>query len=166
MKNFNNLIFPFNTIICAVSIAAIIFTVTILAWKPCVMCLLQQLSVLIIFTVSLLGWIKSNPVSLNNLIRTVIIIAIIFGAYVAADQTYIQYFQTIPTVDSSSCGAITDPFLIQATKSITGSVESCTDITEEISGISLAIYSFVFFICLLVINTVSFFIHLFKKSKD
>jgi len=166
MKKINNLIFPFNALICAISIAIITFTIIVLDWKPCPMCLLQQLSVLIILTVSLLGWIKSDLRSLNILIRIVLLAAITFGAYIAAEQTYIQYFETLTSTGTSSCGAVTNPFLIKATKTITGSVESCTDITEEISGISLAIYSLIFFVSMFVINAISFFIHLFKKSKN
>ena len=165
MKNFNNIIFPLNALISAISMVVIAFTVFILDWKPCPMCLLQQLCILIIFTISLLGWIKNQPQSLNLIIRIVTLITIIFGAYVAADQTYIQYFQTIPTIDSSSCSAVVNPFLIKATKAITATVESCSDINEQISGISLAVYSFILFLCLLAINTISFFVNLFKTVK-
>jgi disulfide bond formation protein DsbB len=164
MKKINKLIFSFNVIVCALSIAVIAFTIIVLGWKPCPMCLLQQLCVLIIFTVSLLGWIKSDLKSLNIAIRILVMWSIIFGACIAANQTYIQYFQTISTIDNSSCSAVINPFLIEATKTIVGTIQNCSDIKEKISGISLTTYSFVFFICLFVINTISFFVNLSKKK--
>lgn len=165
MRFFNNILFPFNTLACAVAIIIIAFTIIALGWKPCPMCLLQQLSVLVIFTISLFAWLKNHSKNLEIIIRAIIIIAIIFGLYVAASQSYIQHFHSTLTVDKSSCGAVTNPFLVEATKTITGSVESCVNVNEQISGISLAIYSFIFFMCLLIINIVSFFINLFKRSK-
>ncbi|XSZ47175.1 disulfide bond formation protein B [Francisella noatunensis] len=82
---------------------------------------------------------------------------IVVGCYIAADQAYLQYFSSTISDDPTGCGAISNPFLIDATKSLTGTVSSCTSIAQDISGVSLAVYSLIFFICLLVINCVSLF---------
>ncbi|MED7788178.1 disulfide bond formation protein B [Francisella sp. 19X1-34] len=166
MKNLDNYIFPINTIICILTLCAVVFTMTDLGWKPCPMCLLQQLSVLCILVVSILGIIKKSPKIFSLIIRAIIILVVILGLYIAADQVYLQYFANTPpptTTNIASCGGIDNPFLLSVTKSVTGSVESCSEISEQISGYSLAVYSLIFFICLLVINCIGFFIKIFKK---
>lgn len=163
MKNVNSYIFPINTIVCILILFIVAFTVIALGWKPCPMCLLQQLSVLCILVFSILGWIKKSPKSFSIIIRIIILIIIIFGMYLAADQIYLQYFANTPTTNVASCGGIDNPFLLNVTKSITGSVESCSEISESISGYSLAVYSLLFFTGLLIINCISFFIKIFKK---
>ncbi|MDE4992589.1 disulfide bond formation protein B, partial [Francisella tularensis] len=45
MKKISNCIFIFNTLACFVAIGVFIFTISFLDWKPCHMCLLQQLCV-------------------------------------------------------------------------------------------------------------------------
>ncbi|WP_245806444.1 disulfide bond formation protein B [Francisella halioticida] len=136
---------------------------TILGWKPCPMCLLQQLSVLCILVFSILGWIKKSPKGFSLAIQIMTLAVIILGMYVAADQIHLQYFTNTPTTNVASCGGIDNPFLLSVTKSITGSVESCSEISKQISGYSLAVYSFLFFSCLLVVNCISLFIKIFKK---
>jgi disulfide bond formation protein DsbB len=112
-----------------------------------------------------LGWVKKSPKTFSLFIRVIIIAIIVLGLYIAADQVYLQYFANItpPTTNIASCGGIDNPFLLSVTKSVTGSVESCSEISEQISGYSLAVYSLIFFICLLVINCIGFFIKIFKK---
>ncbi|AIT09441.1 dihydrofolate synthase [Candidatus Francisella endociliophora] len=163
MKVFKNYIFPFNALVCLTGIFLVAYTMTILGWKPCPMCLLQQLCVLCIFILSILGWIKKSSKNFSIIVNIVIIAIIILGIYVAADQVYIQYFQTVTTTAPGTCGGIDNPFLLDATKSITGTVESCTDITEKISGVSLAVYSLIFFISMLIINCISLLIRILKK---
>ncbi|WP_150467873.1 disulfide bond formation protein B [Francisella sp. SYW-9] len=165
MKKLDSYIFPINTIVCIITLCAVIFTMAILGWKPCPMCLLQQFSVLCVLVFSILGWIKKSPKIFSLIIRAIIIAIIILGLYIAADQVYLQYFAntTPPTTNIASCGGIDNPFLLSVTKSVTGSVESCSEISEQISGYSLAVYSLIFFICLLVINCIGFFIKIFKK---
>ena len=84
--------------------------------------------------------------------------------YVAADQVHLQYFSPTQIVDAPTCSEVVNPFLIQATKTITGTVKSCSELNETIAGLSLAVYSLVFFILLLAINTISFFIQLLKRK--
>jgi disulfide bond formation protein DsbB len=164
MKKLDSYIFPINTIVCALTLCAIVLTMTILGWKPCPMCLLQQFSVLCIFILSTLGWIKKSPRTFSLIIRIIIIAIIIMGLYIAADQVHLQYFTNAPTTTNiGSCGGIDNPFLLDVTKSVTGSVESCSEISEQISGYSLAVYSLIFFICLLMVNCIGFFIKIFKK---
>ncbi|AJC48235.1 disulfide bond formation protein B [Allofrancisella guangzhouensis] len=166
MRKVGNLIFPTNILLCAVAIIIIAFSVFVLNWKPCPMCLLQQCSVAAIAVFSTLGWIKRKLPIFSLVIRIIIFIVIIIGLYLAADQTYIQYFATnIPSYDSS-CSELSNNFIIQATKVFTGTIESCSDTSKEISGISLAVYSLMFFTSLLIINTISFFIILFKKVEN
>lgn len=163
MKNIDRYILPINTIVCILTLCAVVFTMTILGWKPCPMCLLQQLSILCILAFSIFGWVKKSPKSFSVVIRVIILIIIILGMYIAADQIYLQYFASAPATPVTSCGGINNPFLLDVTKSITGSVESCSEISEKISGYSLAVYSFLFFSFLLVINCISLFIKIFKK---
>ena len=163
MKNIDRYIFPINTIVCILTLCAVVFTMAILGRKPCPMCLLQQLSVLCILVLSVLGWIKKPPKTFSLAIQIIILVIILLAMYMTGDQIYLQYFNTPPTTNIASCGGIDNPFLLNVTKSITGSVESCSDISEEISGYSLAVYSFLFFSCLFVINCISLFIKIFKK---
>ncbi|AHB98934.1 disulfide bond formation protein B [Francisella orientalis] len=156
-------IFLFNTVICFIALAAVVFTIIGLGWKPCPMCLIQQLCVLCTMIFSILGLIKNSSKGFSTIVQTAIILIIIIGCYIAADQAYLQYFSSTISDDPTSCGAISNPFLIDATKSLTGTVSSCTSIAEEISGVSLAVYSLIFLICLLVINCVSLFVRIFKK---
>lgn len=164
MKFFDNYIFPFNTLVCALGLCIIAYTTIILGWKPCPMCLLQQFCVLVIFVLGVIGWLKISSSKISVCLIALTLVVIIFGTYVAADQVYIQYFQQpIATSNVNSCGGIDNPFLLDATKSITGSVESCTDIKEKITGVSLAVYSLTFFIFMLITNGTSLITKLFKK---
>ncbi|KEI35267.1 periplasmic thiol:disulfide oxidoreductase DsbB, required for DsbA reoxidation [Francisella sp. W12-1067] len=163
MKRCDNLIFPINTLVCALAIITTVFTIIVLNWKPCPMCLLQQLSVITVAIFSILGWVKKKLVIFSLIIRIIIFAVIIAGLYVAAYQTYIQYFSINASTYDSSCGMLDNTLIIQATKAFTGAVENCSDISEEISGISLAVYSLMFFTSLLIINAISFFMILFKK---
>ena len=163
MKKLNNLIFPFNTIVCALAIPAIIFIVFVLKWLPCPMCLLQQLCILTTLVLSLFCWINHKRQFLTIILRVVLIITIAYGIYVAGSQVHLQYFSTPATV--ASCSDTMNPFLIQATNALTGTVKSCSELNETVAGLSLAVYSLAFFIFLLVINSISLFINLFKRSK-
>lgn len=163
MKKLTKYTFALNTLICLLGVCIIIFTVFILGWKPCPMCLLQQLCIVCILMFSILGGIKKEPQSFSLAIHAVIIAIILLGVYIATKQVYIQYFPSTSTATPGSCGGIDNPFLLDATKSITGTVESCTDIAEKISGVSLAVYSLIFFLGLLVFNCLSLLIKIFKK---
>ncbi|AEE26975.1 disulfide bond formation protein B [Francisella hispaniensis] len=164
MKKLGNYIFIFNTLACFVALIVVIFTIIVLDWKPCPMCLLQQLCVLCIMLVSLSVLAVKKFKSFSTLLQFITIIVIAIGAYIAADQAYLQYFVTDTGVDNAAtCGAINNKFLLDATRSITGTINSCTDISEKISGISLAIYSFIFFISLLIINCINFLVRILKK---
>ena len=103
---------------------------------------------------------------MTTILRVMIIITIAYGIYVAADQVHLQYFSTPTPVAApiTSCSDTMNPFLIQATKSITGTVKSCSELNETVGGLSLAVYSLAFFIFLLAVNTISLFINLFKKE--
>lgn len=164
MKKLASLILPINILVCVGAIAVIIFTIAFLGWKPCPMCLLQQFCVIIILFLSILGVIKKSPSSFHIVVKTFVILAILYGIYIAGDQVYIQYFQAVPIHGTIASCDISSPFLIQATKSITGSVQSCTSISEEVKGVSLAIYSLVFFIFMLLINTSALFVNILKKK--
>jgi disulfide bond formation protein DsbB len=164
MKKIAGLILPINILICICAIAMIVFMIVFLDFKPCPMCLLQQLCVIIILFFSILGVIKKSPSSFSTVVKIFVILAILYGVYVAADQVYIQYFQVIPVQGTITSCDISSPFLIQATKSITGSVQSCTSISEEVKGVSLAIYSLVFFIFMLFINVSALFVNILKKK--
>ena len=168
MKKFNNLTFPFNTIVCGLAIPAIIFIAFVLKWLPCPMCLMQQFCIFVIMLLSLFCWIKKTPKYLIIVAQVLIIITILSGDYVAADQVHLQYFSTpVPTpLDSTTCSEVTNPFLLQTTKAITGTIKSCSEINvnETISGLSLAVYSLGFFIFLLALNIIAFFINLFKRK--
>ncbi len=170
MKKLNNIIFPFNTIACAIVIPAIIFIVFVLKWLPCPICLLQQLCIFTSLVLSIFCSMGRTPQPLRNITHIVIIIIIIFGAYVAADQVYLQYFSSpAPTsarLDGPTCSEVTNPFLLKTTKAITGTIKSCNEINvdDTISGLSLAVYSLAFFIFLLALNTVTLFINLFKRK--
>lgn len=165
MKKMADYIFPFNALLCFVALCVVAYTVFVLNWKPCPMCLLQQLCVFCIMLISLIGWLKNKPKSFALSIELITIIIIIFGAYVAADQTYIQYFSSAQVSTSGTCGGMSTPLLIDVTKSITGTVENCADTYEKISGLSLAVYSLIFFIFLLVINCVCFLAKVFNFKK-
>lgn len=170
MKKFNNFVFPFNTIFCGLAIPAIIFIVFVLKWLPCPMCLLQQFFIFVIMLLSLFCWIKKTPQYLIILTQMLMIITILSGVYVAADQVHLQYFSTVAPattpLDNTTCLEVTSPFLIKTTQEITGTVKSCSEINvnETISGLSLAVYSLGFFIFLLALNLIAFFINLFKRK--
>ncbi|AJI63112.1 disulfide bond formation protein B [Francisella tularensis] len=163
MKKLSNCIFIFNTLACFVALGVVIFTISVLDWKPCPMCLLQQLCVLSIMLLSLLVLATKKFKSFSTLLQLITIIVIATGAYIAADQVYLQYFLTDTSNNNAACGAINNKFLLDATKSITGTINSCTDISEKISGVSLTVYSFIFFISLLIINCINFLVRIFKK---
>nr|AAX78095.1 unknown protein [synthetic construct] len=127
------------------------------------MCLLQQLCVLSIMLLSLLVLATKKFKSFSTLLQLITIIVIATGAYIAADQVYLQYFLTDTSNNNAACGAINNKFLLDATKSITGTINSCTDISEKISGVSLTVYSFIFFISLLIINCINFLVRILKK---
>ena len=166
MKKLANSIFTLNIFICISAVVVIASTMIFLGWKPCPMCLLQQLCIVIILFFSILGFIKKNPTSFANIIKLFIILTIVGGAYIAGDQVYIQYFPAFPVEGTAASCDISNPFLIQATKSITGSVQSCTSISEEkVTGVSLAVYSLVFFVFMFIINTTAFFVNVLKKKK-
>ncbi|NDT54718.1 disulfide bond formation protein B, partial [Francisella tularensis subsp. holarctica] len=141
MKKLSNCIFIFNTLACFVALGVVIFTISVLDWKPCPMCLLQQLCVLSIMLLSLLVLATKKFKSFSTLLQLITIIVIATGAYIAADQVYLQYFLTDTSNNNAACGAINNKFLLDATKSITGTINSCTDISEKISGVSLTVYS-------------------------
>lgn len=164
MKIINKSIFPFNTIVCALAIPAIIFVVFVLKWLPCSMCLLQQLCIFGVLVLSLFCWIYNKYRYITNSVHFAIILIICFGIYVAADQVILQYFTFGPLTDTTSCSNVVNPFLAQATKTITGTVKSCSELNETVAGLSLAVYSLVFFIFMLTVNTLSLFINLFKKK--
>ncbi|APC92299.1 MULTISPECIES: disulfide bond formation protein B [Francisella] len=163
MKKLGNYIFILNTLVCLVALGIVFFTITVLDWKPCPMCLLQQLCVFCIMILSLSALAIKNFNSFSTVIQLATIILIVLGAYIAADQAYMQYFLTDTTNNNASCEAISNAFLLDATKSITGTINSCTDISEKISGISLAVYSFIFFVSLLIINCIDFLVRILKK---
>ncbi|AEI35539.1 Periplasmic thiol:disulfide oxidoreductase DsbB, required for DsbA reoxidation [Francisella salina] len=156
-------IFLFNTFVCLIALAVVMITIFGLNWKPCPMCLIQQLCVICIMIFSILGLIKNSSKGFSSIVLIVIVLITIVGCYIAADQAYLQYFSSTISNDPTDCGVISNPLLIDATKSLTGTVSSCTSISEEISGVSLAVYSLIFFICLLGINCISLFIRIFKK---
>ena len=165
MKKLGNYIFIFNALACFVALIVVIFTISVLDWKPCPMCLLQQLCVFCIMILSSSALAIKNFKSFSTLIQITTIIVITIGAYIAAYQTYMQYFLTDTSTNNAGCEAINNKFLLDATRSITGTINSCTDISEKISGVSLAIYSFIFFISLLIINCVNFLGSVHKKTK-
>ena len=167
MKQMNKSTLLINVVLCAISIFTITYTMLVLGWKPCPMCLIQQACVLAILLISILTLAMGKTHSLNVLLRVIILIVICTGVYVAGEQTYLQYFASIPppAIDTSSCNAVENTFVINATKAIVGSVKSCSDITETISGISMALYSLFFFIFLLLVNIKGFF-SIISKGKQ
>jgi disulfide bond formation protein DsbB len=167
MKQINKSTLLINVGLCTTSIFTIIYTMLILGWKPCPMCLIQQACVLAILLISILTLATGKTYNLNVLLRVIILIVICGGVYVAGEQTYLQYFApTIPpAIDTSSCNAVENTFVINATKAIVGSVKSCSEITEPISGISMAVYSQFFFIFLLLVNIKGFF-SIISKGKQ
>jgi len=164
MTVLKNYIFQFNALMCLLALSFALYTVVVLGWKPCPMCLMQQLCVLLIFLLGIFGWFKKNSFKIFTGLLVFTVIISIVGMYVAADQVYIQYFPQPASISSSnSCGGIDSPFLLDATKSITGSIESCKDIKEKISGVSLAVYSLTFFISIFVLNCITLTLKIFKK---
>ena len=97
MKSVDSYIFPINTIVCSLTLCAVIFTRAILGWKPCPMCLLQQLSVLCILVLSILGRIKKSPKAFSLAIQIITLIIILIAMYVAGDQIYLRFFNTFYT---------------------------------------------------------------------
>jgi disulfide bond formation protein DsbB len=168
MKQINKSTLLINVFLCTISALTIIYTMLILGWKPCPMCLIQQACVLAILFISILTLATGKTYFLNVLLRIIILIVICAGIYVAGEQTYLQYFATIPTpaIDIPSCDAVSNTFIINTTKSIVGSVESCTEIAETISGFSMAVYSLLFFIFLLLVNIKGFFSIISKGKKS
>ena len=167
MKQINKSTLIINVFLCVISVFAIIYTILALGWKPCPMCLIQQACVLAILLISILALSTGKIYYVNILLRVVILIVICTGIYVAGEQTYLQYFASAPppTIDTSSCDAVKNTFVINATTAIVGSVKSCSEITETISGISMAVYSLFFFIFLLLVNIKGFF-SIISKGKQ
>ena len=163
MKKLGIYILIFNTLVCFIALGIVIYTISILDWKPCPLCLIQQLCVFCIMVLSLLALAIKNFKRFSTIIQLVTIIVIVLGAYIAANQAYMQYFLTNISSNNIVCGAVSNKFLLDATKSITGTINSCTDISEQISNVSLAVYSFIFFISLLVINCVNFLVKILRK---
>ena len=167
MKQINKSTLLINIFLCALSAFTIAYTMLILGWKPCPMCLIQQACVLTILFISILTLATGKTYNLNVLLRVIILIVICTGIYVAGEQTYLQYFASTPppSIDTSSCNAVENTFVINTTKAIVGSVESCSEITETISGMSMAVYSLFFFIFLLLVNIKGFF-SIISKGKQ
>lgn len=164
MKKIVDSVLPLNILICIGAIITILYTMVFLGWKPCPMCLLQQLCVFIILVFSILGHTKKNPKSFSLIVKLAIILTIIGGIYIAGDQVYIQYFPAFPVEGVAASCDITNPFLTQISKSISGSVQSCTLISEEVTGVSLAVYSLGFFIFMFFMNIFALFINILKKK--
>ena len=55
MKKLGIYILIFNTLVCFIALGIVIYTVSILDWKPCPLCLIQQLCVFCIMVLSLLA---------------------------------------------------------------------------------------------------------------
>ncbi|MDE5041483.1 disulfide bond formation protein B, partial [Francisella tularensis subsp. holarctica] len=83
-----------NTLACFVALGVVIFTISVLDWKPGPMCLLQQLCVLSIMLLSLLVLATNKFKSFSTLLQLITLIVIATGAYLAADQVYLQYVLT------------------------------------------------------------------------
>lgn len=163
MKTFNELIFPFNTIICALAVPAIIFIVFVLKWLPCPMCLLQQACIFGVLILSFFCWIFKRYKPIINITHLIIILVICFGIYVAADQVHLQYFTATPSTDTPSCSNVVNPFIVQTTQAITGTFKSCSELNETVAGFSLAVYSLIFFIFMLIVNVLGLITRIFKK---
>lgn len=169
IKKISSFIFPLNTLLCCCAIVGMLFTVFALDWIPCPMCLVQQGCIIGILLLSIIGWTQKNHKISSSVILSFTILLVLVGGFIAADQTYIQYFPgaavtttTTPT-GNVSCGVVTSSLLIDAAQTITGTVKNCAEISDTVYGVSLAIYSFIFFVFLFLINSVSFTVRLFRK---
>ena len=162
MKN-NSSMFALNLTVCFIVLVIAFYFVFYLDWVPCPMCLIQQFCFVGVFVISLFAWLtrKSLPSAFSNLLKIITIVIIIVGVYVAANQVYLQYFE--PSSVAKSCDAA-GAFAINAAKLLTGTVHSCSDTSEKIYGFSLASYSLVIFVFLLVINALCF-LQLIVKGK-
>ena len=165
MKNLFSSVFPINTVVCFLALTTIIYSMVVLHYKPCPMCILQQFSLLMVFVFSVLAWVTNKKRFLQILWGVIIIMIIIAGLYIAVEQVFMQHAKTVATsIDiAPGCDAVSNPYVLSATKSIVGSIESCSDISDTIAGVSLAMYSLIFFTGLLVLNSIYFIINLIKK---
>lgn len=166
MKQRNKSTLILNILLCTVSVVIIIYTVLVAGLKPCPMCLIQQACVILVLIISLVMLFIGRFTTINFILRIILIIVVCTGMYVAGDQTYLQYFATVPAIDSSTCSAVSNPFIINTTKALVGSVESCSEMNETISGLSMAVYSLLFFMLLLVINLAGIISIISKGSRD
>ena len=156
-----------NLIISTLGIVFIIFSLLILKLKPCPLCLMQQFCLVGIFLISVIGLLfAKKKIFIKSLITLSILISIL-GIGIAGKQVHLQYFPatviTKAVENTNGCDAVSNQFVLDLSKSLTGSVESCSNKDEEVSGITLAGYSFIFFSFISLLNIV-FLRQAFRKK--
>ena len=160
--------FAINTTLCLIVVATVSILLLVSEWIPCPLCLLQQFCVVIILTLSLTGIFIKKPKYVAKILLAITVLISLIGTGLAAKQIHLQYYPTTQTTVSankmSGCDAITNTLLIDMTKSIAGSIQSCSSTEEKISGVTLACYSFAFFIFTSLINIVFLLRRLFHKN--
>jgi len=137
-------------------------------WIPCPLCLLQQFCVVAILILALFAALIKKPKFIAKIFTTIIVIVSLLGLGTATKQIHLQYYSasstTVVANKMAGCDAISNHLLLDMTKSMTGSIQSCSSTEEQISGITLACYSLVFFIFMSLINIIFLIRRLFWKN--
>ncbi|WP_119344566.1 disulfide bond formation protein B [Facilibium subflavum] len=140
-------LYQISFIACCILILAIIYFVAS-GLKPCPMCLLQQLGLICLTVISFIAMIhkpKSTGVRVYSFLLGLIALV---TALIAAKQIWMQYH---PEQYIGSCQAGVDtlfhnlPFL-GFVKSLLHSAPGCETVDWRFLGLSMAGYSFIFFI--------------------
>ena len=153
-----------NSLLCFIAFLVLLYSIFIENHKPCPLCISQQISLLSVFIFSVVAIFFAKSKNKQSFFYIIILVAVSFGIYYSANQVYLQYFTGPTSTISNTCNFDLNPIILDVTKSITGAIESCSEITEQIAGLSLACYSLILFIFLFIYNSIFLIIININKS--
>ncbi|MCF6775943.1 disulfide bond formation protein B [Thiotrichales bacterium 19X7-9] len=136
--------------------------------SPCPLCIMQRIAYLLIAIFSLIALIHAPITEKANLTYLVLLIlSTAFGLYIAIRQVYLEYF---PSADSHGCGVgigylfYNMPFKDFLLLMFNGSGD-CGALTWQFLGLSMAFWSMIVFLILMILYFLSAMHHIIKFKK-
>ena len=144
----------FKTLVIGLLVIACIIYFEFTGLKPCPMCLLQQLAILLICIYALIALLHKPKEKGIRIYSFIIGVIALFGALVALKQVWMQMN---PNQYIGSCEAGVDSLfknlpLLDFLKSLFTSGPDCTQVDWQLFGLSMAFYSFIIFIVLCTLH--------------